>query len=209
MEFSSLRFIRSASSAMPGRLFQDLRDRFQIPIIEAFGMTEAYSHCFTNPWHGEQRMGTVGLPSGVEARIDDQHLMIRGPAVWTNDWIDTGDLAEQDDRGYYRILCRSIDQLNIRGKKFNPASLESQLLKHITTLEACAIFGDHELNCVYVGECEPTEIQKFLLGLDRHLKPVLLTRVDEIPKVYPGKISRSFLKQKYTKSNGENLNVLV
>jgi len=197
LDFDSLRFIRSASSAMPDWLFQELQTRFQIPIIEAFGMTEAYSHCFTNPLHGEQRMGTVGLPSGIEARIDNQHLMIRGPGVWTNDWIDTGDLAEQDNHGYYRILGRSVDQLNIRGKKFNPVSLESQLLKHITTLKECVVFGDHELNCLYVGDCEPKEIQQFLLGLDQHLKTTLLTRVEGIPTVYPGKISRSFLKQKF------------
>jgi acyl-coenzyme A synthetase/AMP-(fatty) acid ligase len=197
LAFDSLRFVRSASSAMPDWLFRDLQERFQIPIIEAFGMTEAYSHCFTNPLRGEQRIGTVGLPSGIEARIDNQHLMIRGPGVWTNDWIDTGDLAEQDNHGYYRILGRSVDQLNIRGKKFNPVSLESQLLKHITTLKECVVFGDHELNCLYVGECEPKEIQQFLLELDRHLRPTLLIQVDDIPTIYPGKISRSFLKQKF------------
>ena len=197
MSFDSLRFIRSASSAMPGRLFQDLQDRFQIPVIEAFGMTESYSQCFTNPLHGEQRMGTVGLPSGIEARIDNQHLMIRGPGVWTNDWIDTGDLAEQDDHGYYRILGRSVDQLNIKGKKFNPVSLESQLLKNIAILKECVIFGNHELNCVYVGECKPEEIQQFLLGLNPHLRPRLLTRVDSIPVPASGKISRSFLQQEF------------
>lgn len=197
LSFDSLRFVRSASSAMSNKLFQDLQDRFQVPIIEAFGMTEAYSHCFTNPLHGEQRMGTVGLPSGIEAQIENQHLMIRGPAVWTNDWIDTGDLAKQDDHGYYRILCRSVDQLNIKGKKFNPVSLESQLLRHITTLEACAIFGNHELNCVYVGDCEPKEIQQFLFELDQHLKLTLLAQVNTIPSPDSGKISRSFLKQQF------------
>ena len=197
LSFDSLRFVRSASSAMSNKLFQDLQDRLQVPIIEAFGMTEAYSHCFTNPLHGEQRMGTVGLPSGIEAQIENQHLMIRGPAVWTNDWIDTGDLAKQDDHGYYRILCRSVDQLNIKGKKFNPVSLESQLLRHITTLEACAIFGNHELNCVYVGDCEPKEIQQFLFELDPHLRPRSLTQVDTIPVPDSGKISRSFLKQQF------------
>jgi len=197
MAFDSLRFVRSASSAMSDGLFQDLQDRFQIPIIEAFGMTEAYSHCFTNPLHGEQRMGTVGLPSGIEARIDNQHLLIRGPGVWTSDWIDTGDLAEQDDHGYYRILGRSVDQLNIKGKKFNPVSLESQLLKHVSTLEQCVVFGNHELNCVYVGDCDPKEIQQFFLGLDRHLRPASLTRVDTIPVPASGKISRSFLRQQF------------
>ncbi|CAB4163909.1 Acs Acyl-coenzyme A synthetases/AMP-(fatty) acid ligases [uncultured Caudovirales phage] len=191
----NLRFIRSASVALPDQLFQTLKDKFNLPIIEAFGMTESLSHCFTNPLDGEQRIGTVGLPSGIEANIVDHHLMIRGPGVYKNDWIDTGDLAEQDSAGYYRILGRSIDQLNIKGKKFNPVSLESQALKHIPTLKECVIFGDNELNCLYVGECDPTDIQQVLLRLDKQLKPVFLNKIDEIPLKYPGKISRNYLKK--------------
>jgi acyl-coenzyme A synthetase/AMP-(fatty) acid ligase len=48
---------------------------------------------------------------------------------------------------------------------------------------------------VYVGDCEPKEIQQFLLGLDPHLRSTLLAKVDNIPKGHLGKISRSFLKQ--------------
>lgn len=120
--------------------------------------------------------------------------MIQGPSVVTNDWFDTGDLADQDSAGYYRILGRSVDQLNIKGKKFNPSSLESQLLKNLPSLKECVIFGDHELNCLYVGECTDQDIVKFLRDLDTHLRPVLLKQVDEIPLKYPGKISRSYLK---------------
>jgi acyl-coenzyme A synthetase/AMP-(fatty) acid ligase len=179
---------------MPDWLFKGLKESFGVPVIEAFGMTEAYSHCFTNPLHGEQRMGTVGLPDGIRATIKDGHLMIQGPSVVTNDWFDTGDLADQDSAGYYRILGRSVDQLNIKGKKFNPSSLESQLLKNLPSLKECVIFGDHELNCLYVGECTDQDIVKFLRDLDTHLRPVLLKQVDEIPLKYPGKISRSYLK---------------
>lgn len=197
MDFDSLRFIRSASSALPNWLYSDLSAKFQVPIIEAFGMTEAYSHCLTNPLHGERRMGTVGLPSGVEARIENGHLMIRGPSVIVDDWFDTGDLAQQDDAGYYCILGRSVDQLNIKGKKFNPISLESQLLNHIPSLKEVVIFGNTELNCLYVGECQQDQIKNFLLTLDRQLKPTLLNKVESIPTVYPGKISRSFLTRYY------------
>jgi acyl-coenzyme A synthetase/AMP-(fatty) acid ligase len=194
LKLDDLRFVRSASSAMPDWLFKGLKESFGVPVIEAFGMTEAYSHCFTNPLHGEQRMGTVGLPDGIRATIKDGHLMIQGPSVVTNDWFDTGDLADQDSAGYYRILGRSVDQLNIKGKKFNPSSLESQLLKNLPSLKECVIFGDHELNCLYVGECTDQDIVKFLRDLDTHLRPVLLKQVDEIPLKYPGKISRSYLK---------------
>jgi len=163
-------------------------------VIEAFGMTEAYSHCFTNPLHGEQRMGTVGLPDGIEATISNKgHLLVRGPSVVKDSWVDTGDLAEQDQKGYYHILGRSVDQLNIKGKKFNPLSLESQVLKHITTVKECVIFGNHELNCLYVGDCDPKEILTFLLSLDPYLRPAMLNKTDEIPLQHSGKISRSYL----------------
>jgi acyl-coenzyme A synthetase/AMP-(fatty) acid ligase len=117
--------------------------------------------------------------------------------VVTDDWFDTGDLAEQDSAGYYRILGRSVDQLNIKGKKFNPSSLESQLLREFPQIKECVIFGVHELNCLYVGQGDAKEIQKFLFGLDSHLRLALLENVEEIPLKYPGKISRSYLKAMY------------
>ena len=194
LNLQSLRFVRSASSAMPDWLYRTLQNQFGVPILEAFGMTETYSHCFTNPLRGEQRVGTVGLPDGVEARIENSRLMIRGPSVVEQDWFDTGDLAEQDSAGYYRILGRSVDQLNIKGKKFNPASLETQLLQQFPGLKECVIFGEHELNCLYVGDCTTQDIKKFLHGLDAQLLPVLLKQTDEIPLKHSGKISRSYLK---------------
>jgi acyl-coenzyme A synthetase/AMP-(fatty) acid ligase len=114
--------------------------------------------------------------------------------VKQNDWFDTGDLAEQDSAGYYRILGRSVDQLNIKGKKFNPSSLESQLLREFPQIKECVIFGMHKLNCLYVGQGDANKIQKFLFGLDSTLRLALLENVEEIPSKYPGKISRSYLK---------------
>jgi len=195
LDFDHLRFIRGASSAVTDHLYQDLKERFKVPIIEAFGMTETLSQCFTNPLYGEQRMGTVGLPDGIQARLEGQRLIIKGPNVSVPGWFDTGDLAEQDEKGYYRILGRSVDQLNIKGKKFNPLSLESQVLKHITAVKECVIFGNHELNCLYVGDCDPKEILTFLLSLDPHLRPAMLNKTDEIPSQHAGKISRSYLKK--------------
>jgi glucose-1-phosphate thymidylyltransferase len=89
MDLKNLRFIRSASAALPADLYNSLRYKFQVPVIEAFGMTESGSHCFTNPLHGEQRIGTVGLPDGVEAKIVDNHLYIKGDTVIVEGWFKT------------------------------------------------------------------------------------------------------------------------
>lgn len=197
-KFDQLRFIRSASASLPNYLYQQLQNQFGVPVIEAFGMTEALSHCFTNPLHGEQRMGTVGLPSGIEAKIDsDQRLWIRGPCVFTDQWFDTGDLACQDGCGYYKILGRSKDQINIRGIKINPLSIENQLYSKFPDITECAVFGTDRLKCVYIGNVGEKEVADWLISLGRYCRPTFLQKVNTIPKNNMGKISRSLLEDFY------------
>lgn len=196
LDLEHLRFVRTASAALPSRLFDDLKQSFGVPVLEAFGMTETLSHCFTNPLHGEIRVGTVGVPSGIEARIDqDQHLWLRGPNVFTDQWFDTGDLARQDHKGYFVILGRSLDQINIKGIKVNPLSIENQLLNHFPQLAECVIFGRSRLKCVYKGDVEHAQIVGFLRGLGSHLRPSIIHQVSEIPKNTNGKVSRSLLEK--------------
>jgi long-chain acyl-CoA synthetase len=166
-------------------------------VIEAFGMTEALSHCFTNPLYGEQRMGTVGLPSGIEARIDNGHLLIKGSSVHATGWFDTGDLAEQDEAGYYKILGRHKDQINIKGVKLNPISLEKQLLEHVPGLMDCAVFGTDTVKCLYVGNCSNQDIVIFLKTLGSYCVPKFIQRVDSIPLSPTGKVSRTLLNFLY------------
>jgi acyl-coenzyme A synthetase/AMP-(fatty) acid ligase len=191
--FQSLRFIRSASSPLPDALYQSLKEKFSVPVIEAFGMTEALSHCFTNPLHGEQRIGTVGLPSGIDARIEQGQLYIKGPCVFQPDWYNTGDLAEQDQHGYFKILGRSHDQINVRGIKLNPNSLEQHLMTTVEGLEQCVIFGTTRVKCVYVGACTDKDVKSALVELGSYCRPQVLVKLTEIPRADSGKISRSYL----------------
>lgn len=195
--FNNLRFIRGASAALPNALYTDLKEKFKVPIIEAFGMTEALSHCFTNPLYGEQRMGTIGLPDGIEADIVDGQLFIKGPTVFVNDWYSTGDLADRDEAGYFRILGRHRDQINIRGKKFNPISLESQLRTRLAQLTDCVVFGTDNVRCLYIGNCSAEDIQRELININPQCRPTMVKQVDEIPISPSGKISRSWLSERF------------
>lgn len=197
LEFDNLRFIRSASAPLPNDLYTTLSDKFKVPIVEAFGMTEAMSHCFTNPLAGEQRIGTVGLPDGIEAKIENGHLLIKGPNLGNDGWFDTGDLADQDEMGYYRILGRSRDQINVRGSKLNPVSLERQLLEALPGLQQCVIFGQDQVKCLYVGDCTPDAIRKFLVSIGKHCRPTVVESVDQIPLSPAGKVSRTLLNEQY------------
>jgi acyl-coenzyme A synthetase/AMP-(fatty) acid ligase len=196
-DFKNLRFIRSASAPLPDQLYQKLKTKFGVPVIEAFGMTEALSHCFTNPLHGEQRIGTIGFPSGIDAKIIDSELHIQGPCVFKSGWYNTGDLAIQDSDGYYKILGRLRDQINVRGIKLNPISLEKQTLANVPGLEQCVIFGKDEVKCVYVGSCTELQIKKFLQELGASCYPRLVVKVNEIPLGTSGKISRAYLESLY------------
>lgn len=197
-KFDHLRFIRAASAPLPNLLYQQLQQDQHVPIIEAFGMTEALSHCFTNPLCSEQRMGTIGLPDGIEADIVDGQLYIKGPAVVNSGWYNTGDLADRDEQGYYRILGRSREQINIKGIKINPVSLENQLKVAIPNLGDCVIFGSARVKCLYTGDCDATQIDKFLATLGTHCRPSLTKQISVIPVSPSDKISRSWLDQHFT-----------
>lgn len=196
-EFDNLRFIRSASAPLPTTLYHNLQNRYRVPVVEAFGMTEALSHCFTNPLYGVQRIGTVGLPDGIEADIVDGELYIKGPSVCVDGWFNTGDLAEQDESGYYRILGRSRDQINVRGVKLNPVSLEQQLKTKISEVGECVIFGNDTVKCLYTGNVTPVQITNFLVSLGAHCRPRVIELVNEIPVSPSGKISRTWLDKQF------------
>jgi len=197
--FDSLRFIRTGSAPLPDSQYLAFRDHFQVPVLEGFGMTETLSHCFTNPLRGEQRMGTIGLPTGIQADIRDGQLWLQGPTVFQPGWYATGDLAEMDAAGYYKITGRYRDQINIRGIKFNPVSLENQLTKAIPALRECVIFGSDSINCLYTGEVHPDLVRQTLIGIDPILRPAHLEQLaTEIPKTPAGKISRTWLTKNYS-----------
>ena len=189
----NLRFVRSASVALSNQLFQTLKDKFNLPIIEAFGMTESLSHCFTNPLHGEQRIGTVGLPSGIEATIKFGQLHIRGFSVFTSDWYNTGDLAELDEHGYYRILGRVKDRINIKGYKIDPISIERQLHEKLSNIGDCIIFGNEVVNCIYTGTTDINEINDCLIKIHPVCRPSFILQTDTIPLNGNGKLSRLWL----------------
>ncbi len=196
-QFDHLRFVRSASSPLPDHLYTALKERFGVPVLESFGMTETCSHCFTNPLHGEQRIGTVGLPVGVQARIENNRLLVKGDQLFCSGWFDTGDLAEQDSAGYYRILGRAVDRITVRTYKLDPLSLETRLYQELPDLAECAVFGTDSVKCVYVGPYSNHDIKRVLLSLGQYCWPSLVRQVDSIPKNNSGKISRALLNSMY------------
>lgn len=198
LPLTTLRFIRSGSAPLDQKLYWALNDNFKVPVIEYFGMTEAMSHVLSNPLHGERRPGTVGIPTpGVEAQIKDGYLWIKSPNAYTDDWFNTGDLAEQDHDGYYKILGRGVDRINLRGYKLDPASVERQLKNLLPQITDCVIFGNQQLNCVYTGNVDPTHVRQSLIQIHALFTAKFVENVESIPLSPGGKLSRTWLTEKY------------
>ena len=92
---------------------------------------------------------------------------------------------------------RSRDQINVKGLKINPLSLELQLTKNFDNIEDVVVFGNDTVKCIYTGLIDSTLIQRFLGSLGQHCRPSLVRQVREIPLSPGGKISRHFLNMIY------------
>lgn len=153
---AALRFIRSSSSALPRATLEELEQTFGVPVIEAYGMTEAAHQMASNPLPPRVRKaGTVGPASGPEIAVLDAaahelpagmrgEICIRGPnvtsgylrnaaanaAAFTDGWLRTGDEGVVDDDGYLTILGRLKELINRGGEKISPAEVDEALMAH-------------------------------------------------------------------------------
>lgn len=170
----SLGFVRSCSAPLPARVALELEDLFGVPVIEAYGMTEACHQICSNPLppHTRKR-GSVGIPTGTEVRIineqgiplrtgEEGEIAVRGPWVisgyldnplasaqnFDNGWLRTGDIGVSDGDGFLFIRGRSKEIINRGGAKISPVEIENALLSHPAVAESvCFAIPD-----VHLGE---------------------------------------------------------
>ncbi|WP_419728935.1 acyl--CoA ligase [Lichenicola sp.] len=164
IEASRLRLIRSSSASLPAPIMTALEEMFGVPVIEAYGMTEASHQMACNPLPPRLRHpGSVGVAAGPQIAIMDEagtlleadqvgEIVIRGPGVmaayennpeanarsFTAGWFRTGDQGVLDQAGYLRLTGRLKEIINRGGEKLSPLELESVLLLHPEVREAVA-----------------------------------------------------------------------
>ncbi|HZO62315.1 MAG TPA: non-ribosomal peptide synthetase [Gaiellaceae bacterium] len=161
-----LRFVRSSSAALQRPVLEGLERAFGVPVIEAYGMTEAAHQMASNPLPPDtRRPGTVGRAAGPEIAILDGdgaelgpgeigEVAVRGPSVFdgyeanpeanaaafTNGWFRTGDEGSLDADGYLTLRGRLKEIINRGGEKISPLEVDEALLRHAGVAQAVA-FG--------------------------------------------------------------------
>lgn len=165
----NLRFIRSCSAPFPPETIVEMEEMFGVPILEAYGMTEAAHQVASNPLSGGKRvLGSVGRGTGVSIAIMDQNgnleapgvageVVIKGPNVtegyednaeanskcMTNGWFRTGDEGVMDSEGYLTLVGRLKEIIIRSGEKISPREIDETLLTHPSVAEAVAFGAPH------------------------------------------------------------------
>ena len=166
-----LRFIRSSSSSLPTRVMGELESMFGVPVIEAYGMTEAAHQMASNPLPpGRRKAGTVGVPAGPELRIVDEQgtsvalgevgeITIRGSNVMAayqnnaaanesaffGEWFRTGDQGMMDGDGYHTITGRLKEIINRGGEKVSPREVDEIMMEHPAVHQCVTFAMPHDL----------------------------------------------------------------
>jgi long-chain acyl-CoA synthetase len=160
-----LRICISGAAALPVEVLKDFEDKFRVPLLEGYGLTEASPVVSLNPMRVKRKPGSVGFSiEGVKVKVVDDkgedlapdeigELLVKGPNVmegyFKNDaatketikdgWLYTGDLAKIDTDGYIYIVDRKKDMINVRGLNVYPAEIEKVLLRHPQIKDAAVI----------------------------------------------------------------------
>jgi long-chain acyl-CoA synthetase len=167
-DIRSIKACISGAAPLPVEVQQRFQEMTGGRLVEGYGLSEASPVTHANPIHGENRIGTIGLPfPSTEARIVDVEtgrremvsgeigeLVLRGPQVmkgyWQmptetantlrDGWLYTGDIAHMDKDGYFQIVDRKKDMiLGAGGLNIYPREVEEVLYEHPKVKEAAAV----------------------------------------------------------------------
>jgi fatty-acyl-CoA synthase len=187
-DLSCVKEIVCGGSAVPESLIRGFEDKFGVPIVQAWGMTE------TSPLASVSRLGPDAPESEderfklratqgrvvplVDFLIDEEsggELLVRGPwvasAYYEDDsqnekfeggWLRTGDVAQLADGGFIKLVDRTKDLVKSGGEWISSVELENVVMGHPKVMEAAVIaVPDEEWGerpCACVVPCEGEDL---------------------------------------------------
>jgi long-chain acyl-CoA synthetase len=162
---SSLRYVICGAAPLSQELMTTFQDRFDLRILEGYGLTESTCVSSINPYYGPRKVGSIGLPvrgQQMEIRREDGsraaagekgEIVIKGPNIMLgylkneeatretirDGWLHTGDVGVEDEDGYFFIVDRTKDMIIRGGENIYPREIEEVLYEHPGVREVAVI----------------------------------------------------------------------
>lgn len=157
LDFSGVQYFISGSAPFPAERIKEFEELTGGKLIEGYGLTESTAIIASLPHHGMKKVGSAGIPiSDTEVKLVDPdssevvplgkpgEIVAKGPQVFKgyhnqpeetantlrDGWIYTGDVAEMDEDGYFYIVDRLKDMVNISGFKVFTRVVDEVLIEH-------------------------------------------------------------------------------
>lgn len=165
--FIPIRLFISGAAPLSPKVLEKFQNKFKIPLIEGYGLSEASPVVTLNPIKDLRKAGSVGVSiPGVEVSIADEkkklhtsstqvgEIWVRGPNVMKgyynqpeetkevlskDGWLHTGDMGYIDHEGYVYIVDRKKDLIISKGFNIYPKEIEDILQLHEAVNEASVI----------------------------------------------------------------------
>ena len=233
-DLHTLRLCISGGASMPVALLHGFENKFNVVISEGYGLSEASPVTCFNPLDRARKPGSIGTSIWhVENKVVNElgeevapgevgELIVKGPNVMKgyykmeeetahtirNGWLYTGDLAKQDEEGYFYIVDRKKDLILVGGYNVYPREVEEVLYNHPNIVEA-AVVGVPDPECgetvksYIVTNSKNIKEEDIIAYCREHLAkykiPSSVEFLDELPKNTTGKILRRALKEQLIK----------
>lgn len=233
LDLSSWRLAISGGAALPLEIMRRFEERFSIPIYEGDGPTECSPVTSINPIGGIRKPGSIGVPiPEVEMRImDDKNnflppgeigeIVVKGPNVMkgyfrdpaataeaiVDGWLHTGDVGKMDEEGYFYILDRKKDMVNVGGFNVYPREVEEVIYTNPKIAEVAVVAipdrkgwrGEIPKAFVVLNEGMEMTDHELIQYCHKRLASFKVPRQVEfcasLPKTATGKIQKVFLRQ--------------
>lgn len=169
LSFPRLKYAFSGGDSITPEHLKEFENKFNIPVIEGYGLSEASPLVSLNPIKGLRKVKSIGIPlPGVEVRIIDEEnrdlppgevgeLIVKGPnvmkgyynrkeetaAALRDGWLHTGDLGYRDQDHYLYLVGRKKELIITAGFNVYPREVEEALEEFPAVAEAAVIGVPH------------------------------------------------------------------
>jgi long-chain acyl-CoA synthetase len=229
---NSIKACISGSAPLPVEVQEAFERLTRGRLVEGYGLTEAGPVTHANPLEGKRKVGSIGVPlPSTEARVVDLirgnheveqghigEMAMRGPQVmlgyWNNPtatrkafnrdgWLLTGDVAQVDSEGYFRIIARKADLWYPEkpGDPAFPRDVEEVLYEIPQIKETAVVAIANQPIAFVIARNDRPKPEAIIAYCKRRLPPELVPRVvifvEEFPRTFIGKVIRRELARRF------------